>query len=420
MVIHSEMKWNDTYTMRMISGNKIPGLLEFQEKQLDGVSMFYYDITSKQPLIRLLERRKMAGNEIHTLVSDLILVLKRMERYLLDEQRICLKAEYIYIDPETCHGSFCMIPGYQSDFSKEFFDFAQYILDHVDHSDGEAVVLAFSIFRESRKENFGVADIERCLEKGLTKAETPKIQEVKPGEVHMEERSQFCEQEAAFPSIYDEKENDRSKQKILGVCVIVGMAVIPIGCTGLFGIHFLMQWKWVMAAFEILAATVGVIAYYFLNNDVKSELQPEDETEFELKEWVWEVDEDCETEQRLQSAGALGSEEEDDLQTVLLISQTELSHNRKLISLSNRKEIPVDYFPFLIGKNKDMVDTCLNEPGISRLHAKLEREGADYYITDLNSTNGTKINGVLLGANEKKQIHIGDELDFAGILFRFQ
>ena len=66
------------------------------------------------------------------------------------------------------------------------------------------------------------------------------------------------------------------------------------------------------------------------------------------------------------------------------------------------------------------MDVCLNEPGVSRLHAKLEREGTEYYITDLNSTNGTKINGSLLEANERKQIQIGDELDFAGILFRFQ
>ena len=91
-----------------------------------------------------------------------------------------------------------------------------------------------------------------------------------------------------------------------------------------------------------------------------------------------------------------------------------------MISISDRKEIAVEYFPFLIGKNKGLVDLFLCEPGVSRLHAKIEQDEEEYFVTDLNSTNGTKINGLLLEANERKQIRIGDELDFAGIGFRFQ
>ena len=67
-----------------------------------------------------------------------------------------------------------------------------------------------------------------------------------------------------------------------------------------------------------------------------------------------------------------------------------------------------------------MADYCLNKPEVSRLHVKLEMVNAEYYITDLNSTNGTKINGESLNANETKKLHMGDELDIAGHLFRFQ
>ena len=95
MVIRSDAEWSDMYTLRMISGNKIPGLLEFQEKWLDGTPMYYDDITSKQPLSRLAERRKITGPELRTLISDFIVVLKQMERFLLDEQRICLNPECI-------------------------------------------------------------------------------------------------------------------------------------------------------------------------------------------------------------------------------------------------------------------------------------------------------------------------------------
>ena len=61
MVIRSDTGVNDRYTIRMISGNKIPGLLQFQEKWMNGVPMFYYDITSRQPLRRLTEYKPLTG-----------------------------------------------------------------------------------------------------------------------------------------------------------------------------------------------------------------------------------------------------------------------------------------------------------------------------------------------------------------------
>ena len=420
MVIRSESEWSDMYTLRMISGNKIPGLLGFQEKWLDGTPMYYYDITSKQPLSRLAERRKITGTELRTLISDFILVLKQMERFLLDEQRICLNPECIYIDPETCHGSFCLIPGYRSDFSKSFFDLAQYVLDHVDHSDGDAVILAFSMFRESRKDNFGIEDIERCL--GVEH----KIEEVTefPKQTYeialVEEDQKMLDHEYDIQMLQGESDYRSGKGIVFAVVMAVGMVIIPLCLVFILGIHVLIRWKWVVLAYEILFAVLGIAVYYFLDVGNDRELHTEITDEYGLGELAREIEKEVKETQELQTENHLKTEPEYDLQTTLLISQSELSQKRRLISPSDKGEIAVEYFPFLVGKNKGLVDMCLNEPSVSRLHAKLEREGAEYYITDLNSTNGTKINGVLLGANERKQIQIGDELDFAGILFRFQ
>ena len=420
MVIRSEMGWSDTYTLRMISGNKIPGLLGFQEKWLDGTPMYYYDITSKQPLSRLTERRKITGSELRTLISDFILVLKQMERFLLDEQRICLNPECIYIDPETCHGSFFLIPGYHSDFSKSFFELAQYVLDHVDHGDGDAVILAFSMFRESRKDNFGIEDIERCL--GVEHM----IEEVteSPKQTYeialVEEDQKMFDHEYDFQMLQEEQNVGNGKGIVFAVVMAVGMVIIPLCGVFILGIHVLIRWKWVVLAYEILFAVLGIAVYYFLDVGNDRELHTEITDEYGLGELVREIDKEVKGTQEVQVENHSKTEPEYDLQTTLLISQSELAQKRRLISPSDKGEISVEYFPFLVGKNKGLVDMCLNEPSVSRLHAKLEREGAEYYITDLNSTNGTKINGVLLGANERKQIQIGDELDFAGILFRFQ
>lgn len=65
----------------------------------------------------------------------------------------------------------------------------------------------------------------------------------------------------------------------------------------------------------------------------------------------------------------------------------------------NLDKLPVYKFPFIIGKNKNQVDLCIPDTSVSRIHAKLLKSGEDVILIDLNSTNGTFINGIQLHEN---------------------
>ena len=75
---------------------------------------------------------------------------------------------------------------------------------------------------------------------------------------------------------------------------------------------------------------------------------------------------------------------------------------------------------FLIGKKKDAVDGLLKARGISRIHARVTKEEKEYYLADLNSTNGTFLNGGRLGVNEKARIRPGDSVGFADVEYRVE
>ncbi len=49
---------------------------------------------------------------------------------------------------------------------------------------------------------------------------------------------------------------------------------------------------------------------------------------------------------------------------------------------------------------------------ISRRHAQIEQEGGRFYITDLGSKNGTRLNGTLLSPRQKIPLWPGDWLEF--------
>lgn len=73
----------------------------------------------------------------------------------------------------------------------------------------------------------------------------------------------------------------------------------------------------------------------------------------------------------------------------------------------------------IIGSNKAICDCVIDNQTISRNHVRVSKVDNRYYVTDLNSTNGTFVNGIRLIDNETKEIINGDELMIGRIKLKF-
>src|SRR5258705_13807917 len=58
----------------------------------------------------------------------------------------------------------------------------------------------------------------------------------------------------------------------------------------------------------------------------------------------------------------------------------------------------------------------LNDERVSRFHAKVQIDGDDYILTDLESTNGTRVNGT---AVQIRRLRIGDRVGVGRSLLLF-
>ncbi len=72
----------------------------------------------------------------------------------------------------------------------------------------------------------------------------------------------------------------------------------------------------------------------------------------------------------------------------------------------------------IVGKKRNQADIILNEAAVSRIHARLEYHQGGYYIMDLDSRNGTYLNGLRLIPREQVRIRNGDRVAFANISYR--
>lgn len=158
-----EQREKGAWEAGMLEQNRIRGLLPMRVRYEEGREIYCYDITSRQPLERILETHAMTGEQVRSLFWQLYRALEEMEKYLLESGGILLTPELIYAEPERFEIGLCAVPGGKGDFAAELSHFLQYLLKHVDHRDKDCVVLAYGLYQESLKENYGIEDLVKIV-----------------------------------------------------------------------------------------------------------------------------------------------------------------------------------------------------------------------------------------------------------------
>lgn len=70
---------------------------------------------------------------------------------------------------------------------------------------------------------------------------------------------------------------------------------------------------------------------------------------------------------------------------------------------------------YLVGRD-ERADIFIDEPLVSRAHARLERRSGEWFVIDLGSTNSTHVNGTTVAQQPLKS---GDEVRFGRARCRY-
>ncbi|MBQ8982084.1 MAG: trypsin-like peptidase domain-containing protein [Lachnospiraceae bacterium] len=76
---------------------------------------------------------------------------------------------------------------------------------------------------------------------------------------------------------------------------------------------------------------------------------------------------------------------------------------------------------FKLGKERSKVDYCItNNNSVSRVHAVISYSNGEYFITDMNSTNNTFVNGQIIRANTEVKLNSEDKIKLADEEFQIR
>src|SRR5262245_42245335 len=80
------------------------------------------------------------------------------------------------------------------------------------------------------------------------------------------------------------------------------------------------------------------------------------------------------------------------------------------------RAVSLSVFPIVIGRGRD-TDTCLNDPYVSRAHARIEMRGTDLTLVALTSSSGTFVNDERIS---ERILHLGDVIRIGDTQLRLE
>ena len=437
------------YRTKMLLENHIPGLLPVTHRQVNGESKFYYEINSLQSLNRLYDKSEIRYDDLTRLLSGCVRLFDRLEEYLLDGAQIIIKPELIYVDVEKMEPYFVCYPEYEGDVRLSFMEFIDEILTKIDHTDERAVMLGYQIYRYTRNPNYVMSEIGKMMEHVIVNIAQKKgqatgtfVEDCLPvtGQVEKDlifDKSSnvsrhFYEVQEEESEEHTEKETTQQKKHIADLvggifCVFIVLcaSTILLGARVFRSIQLNRNNEFYLYGAAGMAAAAILFFYCFLKK------RKQDKITVSTR-----IDADC-SEQDMENQYAYFSPAPDIQRDDTKVKYSRLPYSsscgetmylgedvveeRMLCGRLNGKEVHIslDRLPMTVGKLASVSDLVLDDTAVSKMHARFEEHDGKIYLCDLNSTNGTVHNGVMLEVNQSVALEPGDKLRFGRTCFTY-
>lgn len=383
----------DDYGMKMLLGRKIAGFLEVTERIVNGECRYMYRISSLISMEDCFISKNIMMSDMDALIHSFVNLIEMIEDNLMDYNGILLSPDMIFWDMKTGNWNFVYYPDKKEEFYDRLKALFEYIIKNVNHKDTGAVTMAYGIYKRLCEDNINPEE--------LFEIETGEQEE---GEIIQEEKII----ETVIPEMVTEEtevRDDFKRYTLYGLIGSYGLIVIYV-FLGIFikGIRIGS-----ISPIIYVGALIGllVVGYYCYKNhyiDI-NHLTHIKEKEHELPY----------TKESVRIILPRENMAEDNLTVLLEEAPKENCHMIKWIEGCEEKNYRLSGVITVIGSAYDRADCIINQTGVSRVHARISCEGSKFYIKDMNSTNGTKVNKRLLACYELCELKTNDVIELGNL-----
>ena len=378
------------YEEMMLKENELKTLLTFYTMDVNGKTQFWYDISSKQSIKDYLEQNPISFELLIRIFAAIMVAFEEVAKYLLRTEHILLSAETIYVSRQEGQEVYlCYYPGDQ-DGKCGLSDFMNHIIGVLDYADDDLTRLCYSLYEMTLDEHTTIGDLYEYIQENLPEdyiqaSNMPRGNSTGNNCALQKEEHIYAEGDDHIDSVenvatYDDMEEPVDEE--------VAQREFDFGGNVLEEIFNRIRSK-------------GLEIYDMIMS--------------------WQKDKKDRTEDNkpLENDLIIEPEPVECEPTVFLGAKSNKVYG-SLRYIGNEKESDyiIDSNIFRIGTH-GANDACLNSQTVSRHHAKINEIDNHFYIQDLNSTNGTFLNDIMLNYSQSYELNPGDRITFADVPYIF-
>ena len=480
MVIDAQEEQEKTYDIKMLEKNKIEGLLSMQLRQINNQKMYYYNISSKQQLTQLFRYTSICWEDLKMICDSIAQLVKSVNEYMLDLNNVIVKPEYIYVDISRHSLNFTYCPGNaakshrdtgENDFSQTLSDnefesglkvLFEYVLERFDHETEKGKLMqVYGLYQNIVQRDYNAENLWKLVCNDDIKSDNQEADIVNcyydtqnnaSGNYVSEGHQGFCEAETfrindvPCENVGDEEEIVNNS--LVNICKFIKVGAFVLAAAGLFRLLLpqFMPIK-ISAMTAVIYIVCGAAAYLLISKIPKASMtklmQKTYKQPYEA-EIIKTGDEALIREQELADKSSFLDKEvleyqeavekqifckEAEPHTMLISDYLKSVRNMSVCLRFVRNEnmsefqgndLDINKFPCMIGSLADKCAAVIDNELISRVHACITIEEGYYYIEDMNSTNGTYVNGFQVKGTGGQIVNIGDEIMLAGFVYKLE
>lgn len=441
-----------TYMTGTLLNNRIEGLLPMTVERIDDVPFYQYDITSLMSLDDFYTSHPVTLKDMKSLLWSVLDTADRLEDYLLDTCHIYLAPDTLFLSQDNNDLFLPLVPSYEKDLKESMVDLVRFFLGKIRRDDKDAIVFGYQVIHELEEMHTTPADLKKYLMEEHEAADRNAADGTAANEgISGEELAQdFQKSMEMDPDLMEEsRETGKSRNlKKAGGFIPERMSIITaLFCLPAAGLIYLVMHISAIGYYTneeagiagILAAVIifAIVSLIRHKRTNKRERNYE-ELSYGATEHFMETSPEAGGTNRVGESAPVTAyampDELDQMQNHVpqdfyynddrTISLRDIQPNLQCTRLTPLAEgmlpvITVRDDEVHIGKMQADVDTfvTIQNPAISRIHARLFIKSGELWLCDLGSTNGTRVNGEPLKPFEPVRLTQGAKVEFADAVY---
>lgn len=379
------------YEQEMLRQNAVKLLLSFYMVELNQGIQVWYDITRLRSVKDIVRQEGVTIENLYMVLSSIAAAFSMLSQYLIQDRNILMNPDTVYFDREDPPNvRLCYCPLEHDDFAEQMREFFAFYMDEVDHRKGQVTKLVYRLY-------------EMCQDPVTLEELVDTVRREMPADTDPEmEMTDFTPSEERVISIGEETDAERYAQ---GMDEMQEDAVV-IKKRETHEKKGIREKIYTYLAEKFPVLTRITKKHESGGGAIEQNQAPHDFS----RDFVFDPDTELQQKTVFMRQGAgkdeMGRKYEDHFEGLLVYEGDSGETNYQIRTGS-----------FRIGSQEGENEAVLHSKVVSRHHAMITREDGDFFLEDLNSTNGTYLNGKLLPYRDRVKLSRMDQIVFADVAY---